>query len=261
MKGDEDSTSEGKSADKNSGSNWTSVATKKKPPRTKKQLKPPRTLEEIINGRPRVLIVLRGLPGSGKVGSRLFRFLVFAETRQSTLVSSLEGGLVCSADDFFINEAGKYMYDVKKIQQAHEWCQKRAVRMLEEGLSPVIVDNTNTMCWEARPYVATALANNYEVEILQPQTDWAFEPEELARKNRHGVPEAAIRKMLQRWEEDFTVERIMRSGGSKQQQAPPKAAVAAVAAIAVAKTIEVDNGVEKPDEATAVAVGIASLSI
>ena len=92
--------------------------------------------------------------------------------------------------------------------------------MIQQGLSPVIVDNTNTMCWEAKAYVEPAVANGYEVEILQPSTEWAFDVVELAKKNRHNVPEAAIRKMLQRWEEDFTVERILQAKPPRKQRNP-----------------------------------------
>lgn len=95
------------------------------------------------------------------------------------------------------------------------WCYRlddthiRVRLCSSQGLSPIIVDNTNTMCWEARPYVELALAHGYVVEVLQPTTAWAFDPVKLAKRNQHGVPEVAIRKMLQRWETDFTVERIM----------------------------------------------------
>lgn len=118
---------------------------------------------------------------------------------------------MCSADDFFVNEAGKYVYDVKKIGAAHEWALARAADMVARSLSPIVVDNTNTQLWEAKSYVEVAVAAGYAVEILQPQTEWAFNPIECAARNRHGVPEAAIRKMLQRWEENFTVERILQA--------------------------------------------------
>jgi hypothetical protein len=65
------------------------------------------------------------------------------------------------------------------------------------------------MCWEAKPYVKAAIDYGYSVEILSPQTEWAFDPVKLAKKNAHGVPEASIRKMAQRWEHDFTVERVL----------------------------------------------------
>jgi hypothetical protein len=44
---------------------WETVEKKKKP--VKAPMPKPRTLEEITNGRSKVMIILRGLPGAGKV--------------------------------------------------------------------------------------------------------------------------------------------------------------------------------------------------
>ena len=170
---------------------WNTVASA---PRKKAEKKaPPPSLEEITKGRSKVLIVLRGLPGSGK----------------STLVETLQGAWVASADNFFVNEAGKYVFDGKMIGKAHEWAQSEARKMMEQSLSPVIVDNTNVSSWEAKAYVEFGVSLGYEVEILTPETPWRFDPIELARRNRHGVPETAIRRMLQRWDDNVTLETIL----------------------------------------------------
>lgn len=127
---------------------------------------------------------------------------------------------MCSADDFFINAAGKYIYDVRKIREAHEAAQAKAMMFFEQGFSPVIVDNTNVCAWEAKAYVEPAVKYGYQVEILAPSTAWRFDPVECARRNRHGVPEPAIWKMLQRWEEDVTVEKILASNPPHFQKQP-----------------------------------------
>lgn len=59
-----------------------------------------------------VLVLLRGLPGSGK--SFLAR----------TLQEDNPGGVILSTDDYFyIN--GQYQFDVKYLGEAHEWNQNR----------------------------------------------------------------------------------------------------------------------------------------
>jgi hypothetical protein len=52
-------------ADTTTADGWETVEKKKKP--VKAPIPKPRTLEEITNGRSKVMIVLRGLPGAGKV--------------------------------------------------------------------------------------------------------------------------------------------------------------------------------------------------
>lgn len=116
-----------------------------------------------------------------------------------------------STDDFFINEQGEYIFDPRKIGDAHNWNQERTQKALLAGISPIFIDNTNTQKWEAKPYVQMALKQNYKVEILEPETAWKKDPEELSKKNKHGVPKEAIIRMLQRWEDDFTVENILKS--------------------------------------------------
>ena len=85
-------------------------------------------------------------------------------------------------------------------------------------MSPVVVDNTHTQRWEARAYVATALQHGYAVRVAEPDTAWRRNAAELAARNTHGVPEVAIRRMLARWEDDFSVDSIMRDAPPPRPQ-------------------------------------------
>jgi NEDD4-binding protein 2 len=126
--------------------------------------------------------IIRGLPGSGK----------------STLAKKLAGesGKIHSTDDQFIVE-GVYVFDPKKLGINHEKNFNNFKKSLEMGVDPVIVDNTNTQKWEYKKYVDLAESMGYQVEIqCVPHID----PVLAAKRNTHGVPEEAIRKMLKRWE-------------------------------------------------------------
>lgn len=61
------------------------------------------------------LILLRGLPGSGK--STLAK--VILQIRDS------DEPEILSADDFFMDENGDYVFDSSKIKEAHNYCQFR----------------------------------------------------------------------------------------------------------------------------------------
>ncbi|PJF20411.1 MAG: hypothetical protein CUN56_16310, partial [Phototrophicales bacterium] len=126
-----------------------------------------------------------------------------------------EGGVVLSTDDFFMRD-GKYYYDPSLIGKAHNWNQQRAYRAIEQGISPIVIDNTNVQAWEPRPYVAAGRAAGYQIRVVEPDTEWKFDPEELANRNTHGVPLEAIQKMINRWDHDITPDDIMKSEKPKK---------------------------------------------
>lgn len=149
----------------------------------------------------KILIILRGISGSGK--STLAKYLV------ETAGGSMQGA-VYSTDDYFVNAStGMYTFDPSLLGQAHRWNQERSEQSMKAGLSPIVIDNTHTQKWEAKPYVSAARRYGYGVEIMEPETWWRRNPQELARRNTHGVSLEVIQRMLDRWEHDYTVENIL----------------------------------------------------
>ena len=131
------------------------------------------------------------------------------------------GGVVFSTDDFF---GPNYEFDPAKLPDAHVWNQQRVVEALQAGISPIVVDNTNKQAWEMKPYVEAAQGFGYEVRIEEPKTDWWKKnrprmsdqekdalARELASKNKHGVDQAGVRAMLDRWEHGVGLKEIMES--------------------------------------------------
>nr|XP_047904042.1 uncharacterized protein LOC106041122 isoform X4 [Anser cygnoides] len=141
--------------------------------------------EERFGCAQKVLLILRGLPGSGK------------STLSRILLGESCDGIVLSTDDYFRQQDG-YMYNVVQLGDAHDWNQKRAKQAMEQGRSPVIIDNTNTQAWEMKPYVEVALEKGYRVEFHEPDTWWKFDPEELEKgiilKKNHGHPLAKAKQ-------------------------------------------------------------------
>lgn len=142
----------------------------------------------------KVLIILRGIPGSGK-----------SYTSQEF---SDDGSNVFSTDDYFMQD-GNYVFNPSKLSAAHQWNQKRAIEAMDAGVTPVVIDNTNVQAWEAKGYVQAAVERGYRIEVREPETPWKFDAEELAKRNQHGVPIEAIKRMLNRWEPDITVDDIL----------------------------------------------------
>ena len=155
------------------------------------------------------MYIMRGVSGSGK----------------STMAKQLVGsGEIFSTDDFFTSSSGQYNFDMNYISDAHGWNKDRVQKAVNEGMSPIVVDNTTVQAWEAKPYVEMAQEAGYDIEVVEPDSPWwqDFEPgmsEEdladlastLAEKNTHGVPEEVVLRMLTRWEHDITVDDILSS--------------------------------------------------
>ncbi|XP_078101785.1 uncharacterized protein n4bp2l2 [Sander vitreus] len=145
-----------------------------------------------------VLILMRGLPGSGK------------STLARERLSTGPCGVILSTDDYFAHRDG-YCYDPGLLGTAHEWNQNRAEGAMHDGRSPIIIDNTNTQAWEMKPYVKMALERGYKVDFCEPDTSWKFDPYELEKRNRHGVPQEKIAQMMDRFSFPISVDIVMSS--------------------------------------------------
>ncbi|XP_033743173.1 LOW QUALITY PROTEIN: NEDD4-binding protein 2-like [Pecten maximus] len=163
-------------------------------------------VETKIQAGHKCFVMLRGLPGSGK--STLARKL------QHT---GVKPGVILSSDDYFVQN-GVYRFEPHLLSEAHEWNRLRTIQNLHNGSSPIVVDNTNTQAWEMKPYVKQAQKFGYEIYFLEPDTQWKFQPKELARRNTHGVPLSKIRQMLERYQKDLTVEQVLGKPAAQSNQ-------------------------------------------
>jgi len=139
------------------------------------------------------LVMMRGLSGSGK-STMARKFLDEA--------TYLDAGdkAIFSTDDYYTGDVGLYVFVPALIGKAHAWNQQRCNAAMYDGVSLIIIDNTNTQQWEMKPYLALAEKYGYEVEYLIPTTEWAWDVDECARRNTHGVPRDAIQRMKDRFE-------------------------------------------------------------
>lgn len=167
----------------------------------------------IENGK-RIMILMRGCPGSGK--SYLAEGLIMSYRGKPK-------DYVFSTDDYFMKKNG-YYFQPSQLTEAHQWNQTRVLKKVREGVSPVIVDNTNTQLWEMTVYASLAINHGYLIEILEPDTPWFFKLNELAKRNKHGVPRDKLEIMLDRYERGISVDDLIKSTGANYSKLPPQPA-------------------------------------
>lgn len=133
----------------------------------------------------KVLYLITGPSGAGKT------------TRAKELMRQKGIKHHYEADMLMIDRNGDYEFNPKKLKECHNWCQKATERAMLLG-EAVIVSNTMTMQWEAKPYIEMARHHGYHVIIEHLTTEY---------KNVHHVPDDIVEKMKTRREffklEDF----------------------------------------------------------
>ena len=128
------------------------------------------------------LILLRGLPGSGK--STLGNVIL---TSISTDTPS-----VISADDYFNNENGEYIFDATKLKEAHNQSLEKCADRMRLGIKKIVVANTFTTGWEMERYYEAANRYNYRVHSVIVEN-------RHEGQNIHGVPDDKIKQMKNRF--------------------------------------------------------------
>ena len=186
---------------------------------------------------PRILIIMRGIPGAGKSHT--------AQQMLSKHGGNAEGHIF-STDDQFIPEtrkmrrSGNYVSpgDEKSeykanylrsmsLRAAHAGNLKEFKAAVDQGTTPLILDNTNTKAWEAKAYAEYADKAGYDIQIQEPTSEWwkayrkyltnkkdhADELDEFARilhsRQQHGASLERIKQLIDDWQHNLKVEDIL----------------------------------------------------
>lgn len=154
------------------------------------------------------LIIMIGIPGSGK----------------STKAKSMVGnGIIHSTDDLIeatgdYNEFFKNMMinkDFGVLSNMHKQNLKNAIKSMKDGITPVIIDNTNLSPSEPKQYVMAALEMGYDdknIKFINIGTG-GLTAEELAKRNTHNVPLDKIKSMIDKYKtyNPITIEKVINS--------------------------------------------------
>jgi predicted kinase len=121
------------------------------------------------------LILLRGLPGSGKT--------TLAE------VLSEEGKYpVFSVDDYFTDENGHYEFRFQENHLAYKQCEVGVKVAMQRSAQKIILHNTFTIEWEMEPYFKLAAEYGYRLHVLTVEN-------RHGNANVHDIPDDQVERM------------------------------------------------------------------
>jgi predicted kinase len=126
------------------------------------------------------LILLRGLPGSGK-------------TTIANLLSEEGKYPIHSIDSYFTDAVtGAYNFAFDKNHLAYKQCEEQTEQSIKQGIEKIFVDNTFTLEWEMEPYFKLASKYNYSIFVLTVEN-------RHGGKNTHHISDEQIQKMAAKY--------------------------------------------------------------
>lgn len=126
------------------------------------------------------LILLRGLPGSGK-------------TTLANVLSEEGKYPVHSIDSYFTDkETGEYNFEFEKNHLAYKQCEEQTLNSIKQGAEKIFIDNTFTLEWELEPYFKLASQHNYKIFVVTVEN-------RHGNKNIHQVSDEQLQKMAAKY--------------------------------------------------------------
>ncbi len=176
-----------------------------------------------VRGGFKIMVLLRGAPGSGKS----YMACKLIKECGDDLIDRYYHHVHSTDNFFYLNKKGVYQFEPDKLDKAHHWNNVNVLHAIREELTPIIVDNTHTQMWEMKTYASMAVCAGYELEVMEPDTAWAFNIVQLTKKNQHGVSKASITAALNRYEHNVTALSLLKYYNLEYscQNAPPQMGV------------------------------------
>ncbi|KAJ8676593.1 hypothetical protein QAD02_012380 [Eretmocerus hayati] len=165
----------------------------------------------------KILVLMRGLPGSGK--STIAKNIV-----QRTVQGELSNHILGTDDYWPIINHGIYKHDRSKVLQARTYNENRVLNAARQGWSPIIVDNTNINARKMEKYAIMVVEHGYIIGSLEPNTTWSRNISQLFLKNRHNTSKEVIQIMMDRYEPEISGKKLLQVLNSEYQpdQKPPQ---------------------------------------
>jgi predicted kinase len=129
----------------------------------------------------KILIVIRGLPGSGKSS---FALAISEEGKYP---------VYCIDDYFTDSKTGIYQFDHSLNHKAYALCLENTEKSMSAKQTKIIVENVFSFEWEMEPYFKLAASYGYQVHVLTMET------RHEGHHNIHGISEEQVRKIAEKF--------------------------------------------------------------
>jgi len=191
---------------------------------------------KLKTGVEKIFYIMRGLPGSGK-----------SYTAQQLLVKhggNLEGHIFTTDNQYIpetrsLRRKGEYVspqqekeeytqnYKTISSDKAHKNNLTEFKLAVDQGVTPIILDNTNIKKEQARVYAEYAEKAGYDIRIKESDSPWWQQNrnfladkkqnatqlgdflKDLHKRQSHGVPMNAMKDMMAAWQHNINVEDIL----------------------------------------------------
>merc|ERR1719499_331586 len=145
------------------------------------------------------LIVLRGLPGSGKT------------TLAKKLSQRSKNAQICTEDRYHWSGkedgVGEYKFQPQLVFLAREWCTKEIREAIQENVNLIILDNHNARISMYEDHIQYAVEHGYRFRIIEFVASASLIDKYRARSYKK-FPREVYVKLLKLWEHDPRTELI-----------------------------------------------------
>ena len=161
----------------------------------RKDGKPPPKQNSAVKG----LIVLRGLPGSGKT------------TLAKKLSQRSKHAQICTEDRYHWSGkedgVGEYKFQPQLVFLAREWCTKEIRDAIQENVNLIILDNHNARISMYEDHIQFAVEHGYRFRIIEFVASASLIDKYRSRSYKK-FPREVYVKLLKLWEHDPRTELI-----------------------------------------------------
>lgn len=160
------------------------------------------------------LILLRGLPGSGK-------------TRLAAELAAKTAGAIVVTTDTPIAGVNEPFLSPYRMGIAYELACGDTLRAAAGSAPRIIVDHTNATNWEMGAFARIGVQRGYSVFVQEPATPWAKDPDECyLHSPQSGLTREDMRDLAASWEDTLPIAEILKAPTPLERRAECQALIA-----------------------------------